>query len=490
MSSTTTQVKLSDARLFRNACYIDGKWVLASSRKEIPVDDPATGEVIGSVPSMGASETTQAIDAAADAFPAWRKRTAKERAVILRRWFDLMMSNQEDLAHLMTVEQGKPLAESRGEVAYAAAFLEWFGEEAKRVYGDTIPAHQSDKRIIVLKEPVGVVACITPWNFPLAMITRKAGAALAAGCTVVLKPASHTPFSALALAELAERAGVPQGVFNVITGSAREIGAELTSNPKVKKLSFTGSTEVGKLLMAQCAGTVKKLSLELGGNAPFIVFDDANLDAAVEGAIASKYRNSGQTCVCTNRILAQDSVHDTFAAKLAAAVKTLKPAPGLDPSSTQGPLIDDNAVRKVESHIQDATSKGAKVLVGGHRHALGGRFFEPTILTGVTTAMTISREETFGPVAPLFRFKKDSEAIALANDTEFGLAAYFYGRDIGRIWRVAEALEYGMVGINTGLISTEVAPFGGVKESGLGREGSKYGIDEYLEIKYLCFGGI
>ena len=408
----------------------------------------------------------------------------------MRRWFDLMMANHEDLAQLMTAEQGKPISESRGEVAYAASFLEWFGEEAKRVYGDTIPAPQADKRIVVVKEPIGVVACITPWNFPLAMITRKAGPAIAAGCTVVLKPASQTPFSALALAELAERAGVPQGVFNVITGSASEIGGELTSNPTVRKLSFTGSTETGKLLMAQCATTVKKLSLELGGNAPFIVFDDADLDAAVEGAIASKYRNTGQTCVCANRLLVQDSVYDAFAKKLASAVATLKPSPGTDATATQGPLIDDKAVAKVESHIADAMSKGAKVLIGGKRHALGGRFFEPTILTDVTPAMAVAREETFGPVAPLFRFTTEAEAIALANDTEFGLAAYFYGRDVGRVWRVAEALEYGIVGINTGIISTEVAPFGGVKESGLGREGSKYGLEEFLEIKYLCLGGI
>jgi len=402
----------------------------------------------------------------------------------------LMMENQEDLARLMTLEQGKPLTESRGEVAYAAAFLEWFGEEAKRVYGDTIPGHQADKRIVVLKQPIGVVACITPWNFPLAMITRKAGPALAAGCTVVIKPAAQTPFSALALAELAERAGVPKGVLNVITGSAKEIGAELTSNPIVRKLSFTGSTEVGKVLMAQCAATIKKLSLELGGNAPFIVFEDADLDAAVDGAIASKYRNTGQTCVCTNRLLVQDSVYDAFAEKLVAAVKKLKPAPGLEAGASQGPLIDNAAVEKVESHIKDAVSKGAKVIAGGQRHALGGRFFEPTILVNATTQMAVAREETFGPVAPLFRFKTEAEAIALANDTEFGLAAYFYGRDLARVWRVAEALEYGIVGINTGIISTEVAPFGGVKESGLGREGSKYGIEEFLEIKYLCIGGV
>ena len=490
MSSIATEVPLQDLRLFRQACYIDGTWVEATAGNEIKVDDPSTGEIIGSVPKMGAAQTRQAIEAAARAFPAWRSRTAKERASVLRRWFDLMVANQEDLARLMTLEQGKPLAESRGEIMYAASFLEWFSEEAKRVYGDTIPPHQADKRIVVIKEPVGVVACITPWNFPAAMITRKAGPALAAGCTVVLKPASQTPFSALALAELAERAGVPKGVFNVITGKASEIGGELASNPTVRKLSFTGSTEIGKLLMAQCSSTVKKLSLELGGNAPFIVFDDADLDAAVEGAVASKYRNSGQTCVCTNRFLVQDGVYDAFATKLATAVKSLKPARGFEPGATQGPLIDQIAVEKVEEHIRDATSKGATVLVGGHRHALGGRFFEPTIMTGVTPAMVIAREETFGPVAPLFRFKTEADAIALANDTQFGLAAYFYGRDVARVWKVAEALEYGIVGINTGMISTEVAPFGGVKESGLGREGSKYGIDEYLEVKYLCFGGI
>jgi|KBSMisStaDraftv2_1062788.scaffolds.fasta_scaffold00163_22 succinate-semialdehyde dehydrogenase/glutarate-semialdehyde dehydrogenase len=490
MSSIMTELKLKDPFLFRQSCYIDGRWVESADKTTIPVDDPATGELIGAVPNMGAAETRRAIEAAAEAFVTWRKRTAKERAGILRRWFDLMMMSQEDLAYLMTLEQGKPLTESRAEVAYAASFLEWFGEEAKRVYGETIPGHQADKRIIVLKEPLGVAACITPWNFPLAMITRKVGPALAAGCTVVLKPAEQTPFSALALAELGDRAGVPRGVFNVITGAPVKIGAELTSNPKVRKLSFTGSTEVGKLLMSQCAGTVKRLSLELGGNAPFIVFDDADLDAAVEGAIASKYRNTGQTCVCTNRFLIQDAVYDRFAEKLSAAVGKLKVAPGLEPGATQGPLIDENAVAKVEEHISDATSKGARILAGGKRHALGGRFFEPTILTGVTSSMEISREETFGPVAPLFRFRTEQEAIALANDTQYGLAAYFYGGKMTRIWRVAEALEYGMVGINTGLISTEVAPFGGVKQSGLGREGSNFGIDEYLEVKYLCFGGI
>src|SRR6201997_2116330 len=495
MSSTATNaavatVDLKDMRLFREACYVDGKWVQASGGGTVGVDNPATGEIIGKVPKLSGAETRHAIEVANEAFKQWSARTAKERANILRKWFDLMMENQEDLARLMTLEQGKPLAESRAEVTYAGAFLEWFGEEAKRVYGDTIPGHQADKRIVVIKQPIGVVACITPWNFPLAMITRKAGPAIGAGCTVVLKPAGQTPFSALALAELAARAGVPKGVFNVITGPAKEIGGELTSNPIVKKLSFTGSTEVGKILMEQCAGTVKKLSLELGGNAPFIVFDDADLDAAVEGAVASKYRNTGQTCVCTNRLLVHEKVYDAFSEKLANAVKALQPASGLEPGATQGPLIDDAAVAKVESHIADATIKGAKVLVGGKRHALGGRFFEPTILTDVTPAMAVAREETFGPVAPLFRFKTEAEAVALANNTEFGLASYFYGKDIARVWRVAEALEYGIVGINTGIISTEVAPFGGVKESGLGREGSKYGMDEYLEIKYLCMGGI
>jgi succinate-semialdehyde dehydrogenase/glutarate-semialdehyde dehydrogenase len=487
---TTARLTLSDSKLFRQACYIDGAWVEPGTHGAIDVDDPATGETIGVVPKLGRTETKQAIDAAARAFPAWRRKTAKERAAVLRRWFELMMANQDDLARLMTTEQGKPLTESKGEVAYAAAFLEWFAEEAKRVYGDTIPGHQADKRIIVTKEPIGVAACITPWNFPLAMITRKAGPAIAAGCTVVLKPASQTPFSALALAELAERAGLPKGVLNVVTGAASEIGSELTSNPIVRKLSFTGSTEIGKVLMAQCASTVKKLSLELGGNAPFIVFDDADLDAAVEGAIQSNYRNTGQTCVCANRLLVQRAVHDAFVTKLTAAVKKLNPAPGLEAGATQGPLIDDKAVDKVESHIADATAKGATIVVGGKRHSRGGRFFEPTILTGVTPAMAVAREETFGPVAPVFSFEDEADAIRLANDTEFGLAAYFYGRDVGRIFRVAEGLEYGIVGINTGLISTEVAPFGGVKESGLGREGSKYGIEEFLEVKYLCLGGI
>src|SRR6187402_1805692 len=489
-TSAPTGVTLTDPKLFRQVCYIDGAWVNARSNATINVDNPATGEVVGTVPKLAAAETREAIEAAERALPAWRKKTAKERATVLRTWFDLMMQHQDDLAKLMTIEQGKPLSESKGEVAYAAAFLEWFGEEAKRVYGDTIPGHQADKRILAIKQPIGVVACITPWNFPLAMITRKAGPALASGCTVVLKPASQTPFSALALAGLAERAGVPAGVFNIVTGSAAEIGGELTSNPTVRKLSFTGSTEVGRTLMAQCAPTIKKLSLELGGNAPFIVFDDADLDAAVAGAMASKYRNTGQTCVTANRIYVQDRVYEAFAAKLAESVRSLKPANGLEPTATQGPLIDDKAVAKVEEHVADAISKGATVVAGGRRHALGGRFYEPTVLTGVTSSMAVAREETFGPVAPLFRFKTDEEAIAMANDTEFGLAAYFYGRDIGRVWRVAEALEAGMVAINTGILSTEVAPFGGIKQSGLGREGSKYGIEEFVEIKYLCIGGI
>src|SRR5712692_9585150 len=437
-------MKLQDDKLFRQKCYIDGEWIDAYDRTTIPVKDPASGETIGTVPKMGAEETRRAIEAADKALPAWRGKTAKERAQILRRWFDLMMANQEDLATLMTAEQGKPLAESKGEIAYAAAFIEWFGEEGKRIYGDTIPAHAADKRIVVTKEPIGVCAAITPWNFPAAMITRKAGPALAAGCTMVLKPATATPYSALALCELAERAGVPQGGFSCVTGGASEIGGEMTSNPTVRKLTFTGSTEIGKLLMEQCAATVKKTSMELGGNAPFIVFDDADIEMAVKGAIASKYRNAGQTCVCANRILVQDGVYDAFTKRLAEAAGAMKVADG----------------------------------------------FEPTVLTDVTTDMLITREETFGPVAPLYRFKSEADAIKMANDTEFGLAAYFYSRDIGRIWRVAEALEYGIVGINEGIISTEIAPFGGMKESGIGREGSKYGIEEFLEVKYLCMGGI
>ena len=481
---------LKDPHLFRQQCYIDGAWADADSGKTVSVSNPATGEILGSIPNMGAEETRRAIGAANAAFPGWRAKTAKERSTILRKWFELMMLHQEDLAKLMTAEQGKPLSESRGEIAYAASFIEWFAEEGKRIYGDTIPQHQADKRIVVLKEPIGVCAAITPWNFPAAMITRKAGPALAAGCTMVVKPATATPYSALAMAELAERAGVPKGVLSVVTGSALAIGGEMTSNPIVRKLTFTGSTEIGKKLMEQCAATVKKTSMELGGNAPFIVFDDADLDAAVEGAIISKFRNNGQTCVCANRILVQDKVYDAFAEKLAAKVKTLKVGNGMDEGVTTGPLIDAKAVAKVQEHISDAVAKGARVLAGGKPHALGGLFFEPTVLSGVNTGMKVTREETFGPVAPLFRFNTEAEAIQMANDTEFGLASYFYGRDIGRIWRVAEALEYGIVGINTGLISTEVAPFGGVKESGIGREGSKYGIEDFLVIKYMCIGGI
>jgi succinate-semialdehyde dehydrogenase/glutarate-semialdehyde dehydrogenase len=439
---------------------------------------------------MGAAETRRAIDAAAAALRPWAAKTAKERAVILRRWFDSIVQHQEDLATLMTAEQGKPLAESMGEILYAASFIEWFAEEGKRLYGDVIPGHQADKRILVLRQPVGVVAAITPWNFPAAMITRKAGPALAAGCTMVLKPATLTPYSALALAELAARAGIPAGVFNVITGSASAIGGEMTGNPAVRKLTFTGSTEIGKKLMAQCAGTMKKVSLELGGNAPFLVFEDADLDAAVQGALASKYRNTGQTCVCANRFLVQASVYDEFAGKLREAVARLRVGDGLAGVTDQGPLIDFKAVAKVEEHIADAVAKGANVAAGGKRHALGGTFFEPTILTNVTPAMLVAREETFGPVAPLFKFETEAEAISLANDTEFGLAAYVYTRDLARSWRVSEAIEYGIVGLNTGLISTEVAPFGGVKESGTGREGSKYGILDYTELKYVCIGAV
>jgi succinate-semialdehyde dehydrogenase/glutarate-semialdehyde dehydrogenase len=454
------------------------------------VTNPATLKKLGSIPNMGAAETRRAIAAAAAALPAWKGRTAKERANILRRWFDLMTENQEDLATLMTAEQGKPLAESKTEILYAASFLEWFGEEGKRLYGDIIPGHQVDKRIMVLRQPVGVVAAITPWNFPSAMITRKAGPALAAGCTLICKPATQTPYSALALAELAHRAGVPKGVFNMITGSATAIGGEMTGNPTVRKLTFTGSTEVGKKLMTQCASTVKKLSLELGGNAPFIVFDDADLDAAVQGALASKYRNTGQTCVCANRLLIQAGVYEEFTRRLKLAVAQLRVGDGLMGVTDQGPLIDAKAVMKVEEHIADAQALGAKVALGGKRHALGGSFFEPTILTDVTPKMLVAREETFGPVAPLFKFESEAQAIAMANDTEFGLAAYVYTRDLARSWRVSEAIEYGIVGLNTGIISTEVAPFGGVKESGVGREGSRYGILDYTEIKYVCVGGV
>ncbi|HEX9773628.1 MAG TPA: NADP-dependent succinate-semialdehyde dehydrogenase [Steroidobacteraceae bacterium] len=484
------KMQLKDASLFRQQCYVDGEWIAAQGGGKRDVSNPATGEVLGSVPDLGVAETKRAIDAARAAFPAWAARTAKDRAAILRRWQDLMLANVDDLAVLMTAEQGKPLAESRGEIAYAASFIEWFAEEGKRLYGDVIPGHQPDKRILVLRQPVGVVAAITPWNFPAAMITRKAGPALAAGCTFVCKPAMQTPYSALAMAELAHRAGIPRGVFNVITGPASVIGGELTSNPDVRKLTFTGSTEIGKKLMVQCAGTLKKLSLELGGNAPFIVFDDADLDAAVAGTIASKYRNTGQTCVCANRLLVQHGIHDAFVAKLVDVVRKLRVGDGLKGVTDQGPLIDARAVKKVEEHIADALAKGGKVAYGGKRHALGGTFFEPTVITQVMPNMLVAREETFGPVAPIFGFKDEKDAIRMANDTEFGLASYFYTRDLARAWRVAEALEYGIVGLNTGIISTEVAPFGGVKESGVGREGSKYGILDYTEIKYLCIGGI
>ncbi|KJZ49699.1 MULTISPECIES: NADP-dependent succinate-semialdehyde dehydrogenase [Pseudomonas] len=481
-------MQLNDPKLFRQQAYIDGVWVDADNGQTLKVNNPATGEIIGSVPKMGATETRRAIEAADKALPAWRALTAKERANKLRKWFDLMMANQEDLARLMTLEQGKPLTESRGEIAYAASFLEWFGEEAKRVYGDMIPGHQVDKRLMVLKQPIGVTAAITPWNFPSAMITRKAGPALAAGCTMVLKPASQTPYSALALAELAERAGIPKGVFSVVTGSAGEVGAELTGNPIVRKLTFTGSTEIGRQLMVECAKDIKKVSLELGGNAPFIVFDDADLDAAVEGALISKYRNNGQTCVCANRLYIQDGVYDAFVEKLTAAVARLNIGNGLENGITTGPLIDAKAMAKVQEHIDDAVSKGARVVAGGKPHALGGTFFEPTVLVDVPRNAAVAKEETFGPLAPLFRFKDEAEVIAMANDTEFGLASYFYARDLSRVFRVGEALEYGIVGVNTGIISNEVAPFGGIKASGLGREGSKYGIEDYLEIKYLCIG--
>jgi len=481
---------LKDPSLLRQQAFVGGAWCDADDGQTIAVANPANGETVASVPHMGAAETKRAIDAANAAWPAWRKLPAKERAAILRKWNDLMLENADDLALLMTLEQGKPLAEAKGEVAYAASYFEWFGEEAKRVAGETLASPWPDKRIVVTKEPIGVCAAITPWNFPAAMITRKVAPALAAGCPIVLKPAELTPLSALALAVLAERAGVPKGVFSVVIGDSKAIGGEMTGNPLVRKLSFTGSTAVGRLLMEQCAPTVKKISLELGGNAPFIVFDDADLDAAVEGAIASKFRNAGQTCVCANRLYVQDGVYDEFARKLAVAVGKLKVGDGREEGVTQGPLIEEKAVRKIEQHIEDAQAKGAKLLLGGKRHALGHSFFEPTVLTDVTSDMLVAREETFGPLAPLFRFKTEDEVIAMANDTEFGLASYFYARDIGRVWRVAEAIESGMVGVNTGIISTEVAPFGGVKQSGLGREGSTYGMDDYLVVKYICMGGM
>jgi succinate-semialdehyde dehydrogenase/glutarate-semialdehyde dehydrogenase len=480
-------MQLRDPGLLRTQAYIGGTWTDGAA--SYAVRNPANGDHLADVPDMGAAETRRAIDVANAALPAWRALTGKERAAVLRRWFELITANADDIASIMTAEQGKPLAEARGEVVYAASFVEWFAEEGKRVYGDTMPAPTADRRLIVLKQPIGVAAAITPWNFPAAMITRKIAPALAAGCTVVVKPAEQTPLTALALAELAHRAGFPSGVINIVTGSAASaplIGGELTSNPIVRKLSFTGSTEVGRLLMAQCAPTLKKVSLELGGNAPFIVFDDADVDAAVDGAMASKYRNAGQTCVCANRLLVQEGIYEAFAAKLAERVKALKVGAGTEAGVNQGPLIDAAALEKVEAHVADALAMGARVLTGGKRHARGGTFFEPTVLADVTPEMRCAREETFGPVAPLFRFRDEAEAIALANATEYGLAAYFYARDVARVWRVAEALEYGMVGINVGIIANEVAPFGGVKQSGIGREGSRYGIEEYLELKYLC----
>jgi succinate-semialdehyde dehydrogenase/glutarate-semialdehyde dehydrogenase len=483
-------LNLKDPSLLRQQAYIDGAWCDALEGRTVTVTNPATGESLGTVPHMGAAETRRAIEAANAAWPEWSKKTAHERARILRKWNDLMLENVDDLAAIMTAEQGKPLAESKGEVGYAASFFEWFGEQAKRIEGDVLESPGRDRRIVVTREPIGVCAAITPWNFPAAMITRKVAPALAAGCPIVLKPAELTPYSALALAVLAERAGVPKGVFSIVIGDSRSIGAEMCANPIVRKLSFTGSTPVGRLLMEQCAPTVKKLSLELGGNASFIVFDDADLDAAVEGAVASKYRNAGQTCVCANRIYVQDGVYDEFARRFTEKVKGLKVGNGMEPGVNQGPLIEEKAITKVEHHIADALGKGARLLLGGKRHALGHSFFEPTVLADVTPQMLVSDEETFGPVAPLFRFKTEDEVIALANNTEYGLASYFYSRDIGRVWRVAERIETGMVGVNTGLISNEVAPFGGVKQSGLGREGSKYGMDDYLVIKYICMGGL
>ncbi|WP_026182551.1 NAD-dependent succinate-semialdehyde dehydrogenase [Leeia oryzae] len=484
-------MQLKDQSLLQHHAYIDGQWVAASDGQTFDVSNPATGEVIAVVASANQADTARAIAAAEAALPAWRDLTAKTRANLLRTWYDLMLAHIDDLATLLSAEQGKPLAEAKGEILYGSSYIEWFAEEAKRVYGDIIPGPSGDKRLVVIKQPIGVVAAITPWNFPNAMITRKVGPALAAGCTVVVKPATETPLSALALAVLAEKAGIPKGVINIVPGKrSGEIGGELTANPIVKKLSFTGSTRIGKLLMAQCADTIKKLSLELGGNAPFIVFDDADLDAAVQGALIAKFRNTGQTCVCANRILVQSGVYDAFAAKLAAAVARMEVGPALEGSYQQGPLINQASLDKVKTHVADALGKGAQVATGGKAHARGGLFFEPTVLTGVTSEMVVAKDETFGPIAPLFRFETEADAIRLANDTEFGLAAYFYSRDIGRAWRVAEKLECGMVGINEGLISNEAAPFGGIKESGLGREGSKYGIEEYLEIKYMCFGGI
>ena len=491
MNDTSSSLSLSDPALLSTRAFVGGEWIDADGGGSCEVGNPATGAVLGTIPDMGAAETARAIDAAHAAFPAWSRTTAGERAALIKRLHDLLLEHQDDLARLMTAEQGKPLAEAKGEIAYAAAYLEWFAEEARRMYGDTIPGHAADKRIMVLRQPVGVVAMITPWNFPSAMLARKIAPALAAGCTVVAKPATQTPYSALALAVLAERAGLPAGVLNIVTGrDARAIGGELTGNPKVRKLSFTGSTGVGKTLMAQCAGTMKRISMELGGNAPFIVFEDADLDAAVDGAIASKYRNTGQTCVCANRLFVHEAVYDAFAEKLAAAVAKLRVGDGLAGATDQGPLIDAKALEKVEEHVADAVAKGARVAAGGKRHALGGTFYEPTLLLDANADMLLAREETFGPVAPLFRFSSEDEVLALANDTEVGLAGYFYTRDLARAFRVAEALECGIVGVNTGLVSTAVAPFGGVKESGTGREGSKYGLDDYTELKYVCIGGI
>lgn len=483
-------IDLKDMRLLRSQCYVDGAWVHAQSGAVEDVVNPATGELIGTVPKLSGAEVERAIAAAEAGFRKWRATTAEHRSQVLRRWYQLMLEHQEDLAQLMTAEQGKPLAEARGEIAYAASYIDWFADEARRVYGNTIPSPWPDKRIVVTKEPVGVCAAITPWNFPAAMITRKVAPALAAGCSMLVKPAMQTPLSALALAELAAQAGVPAGVFSVVTGEAREIGKALTESPVIRKLSFTGSTEVGRVLAAQCAPTLKKMSLELGGNAPFIVFDDADLDAAVEGALVSKYRNSGQTCVCANRFLVQEGVYDEFADKLKCAVLELRVGNGMEPGIAQGPLIDEPALRKVEELVEDVTRAGGRTLAGGQRHRLGGTFYEPTILTDVTPSMRVFREEIFGPVAPLFRFSTEEEAVRMANDTEFGLAAYFFTKDAGRVWRVSAALEYGMVGANTGMISTAVAPFGGVKQSGMGREGSLYGIEDYVDTKYLCQGGI
>ncbi|MCX5493862.1 NAD-dependent succinate-semialdehyde dehydrogenase [Kaistia dalseonensis] len=484
---TITKLKLIDPTLLKDQCYVDGAWI---GSPQTDVTNPATGAIIGRVPHFGADETQAAVDAAAAAFKAWAAKTAKERSKLVRQWFERIMAHRDDLALILTAEQGKPLAEAKGEIDYAASYIEFYAEEAKRIAGETLPSHRADARILVLRQPTGVIAAITPWNFPAAMITRKAGPALAAGCTMVLKPAGETPLTALALAELADRAGIPKGVFNVVTGGAREIGGVLTSHPAIRMVNFTGSTEVGKLLMRQASTTVKKMALELGGNAPFIVFDDADLDAAVEGAMVSKFRNMGQTCVCANRLYAQSGIYDAFVEKLTAAVEKLKVGNGVEAGVTQGPLINDKAITKVEEHLKDATTKGAKIVLGGHRHALGGTFFEPTVLSGVTADMLVAREETFGPIAPVFKFETEEEVIAAANDTEFGLAAYFYSRDIGRIFRVGEGLEYGMVGINSGLISTELAPFGGVKESGNGREGSHHGIDEFVEKKYLLVAGL